>query len=122
LHESTSVRAVWQMKGIDEKELKRSYPHLHDEVTGNDNAPHEGGCHKLGAIKLDRGRGYDPSILDFLQRCSTDAEAMEIICFMEKRGEISRAYAASLMRRLSEGGVRSFGAKRLPGHYERTLR
>jgi len=110
------------MKGIDEKELKKSYPHLHEEVAEKSGVPREDGCHRVSAIKMDRGRGYDPSVLDFIQRCSTDDEAMAIVCFMEKRGEISRAYAASLKMRISEHGVRSFGAKRLPGHYERTLR
>ncbi len=111
------------MKGIDENELKKGYPHLHKEMADDaDDKPEGGSSRRVGVVRLDRGRCYEPSVLDFIQRCSTNEEALEIICFMEKRGEISRAYAESLKKRVSEKGVRSFGVKRLPGHYERVLR
>lgn len=95
--------------GFSEKELKRDYPNLYREINS---AP--GGGHSL---KVDKGRGYEPSVIDFLQRCSTDEEGLEVIDFMEKRGEISKAYAASLRKKIAESGVRSFGEKRESGYY-----
>lgn len=111
------------MRGIDEKELKKSYPNLHKELadSGGDQ-PEESDSHKRRKVKVDMGRGYDPSILDFLQRCSTDDEALAIIDFMEKKGDISRPYANSLRKKVADKGVRSFGPKRNPGHYEKVLR
>lgn len=95
--------------GFSEKELKRDYPNLYREIGSDVGSGH--------SIKVDKGRGYMPSIMDFLQRCSTDAEGLEIIEFMEKRGEISKAYAASLRNRIAESGIRSFGEKRESGYY-----
>ncbi|MBC7127408.1 MAG: DUF2095 family protein [Candidatus Methanosuratincola petrocarbonis] len=95
--------------GFSEKELKRDYPNLYREISSDSGSGH--------SFKVDRGRGYDPSIIDFLQRCSTDAEGLEVIDFMEKRGEISKAYAASLRKRIAESGIRSFGEKRESGYY-----
>ncbi len=97
------------MMGFSEKELKRDYPNLYREIR-----PESGSGHPL---KVDKGRGYDPSVIDFLQRCSTDEEGLEVIDFMEKRGEISKAYAASLKKRIAESGIRSFGEKRESGYY-----
>lgn len=111
------------MKGIDEKELKKSYPSLHKELAeSNGNQPEDGNNHRKLKAKVDTGRGYDPSIIDFLQRCSTDDEAIEIVDFMEKKGDISRPYANSLRKKIADKGVRSFGPKRVPWHYEKVLR
>jgi len=102
------------MRGVSEKELKKNFPHLLKELEerklGKDKPP---------KMKVDKGWGYDPSILDFLKRCDNDREALEIVDYLERRGEITKAYATSLRTRIKEEGVRSFGEKRTPGHYFR---
>lgn len=61
--------------------------------------------------------GYNPDVIDFIRRCDREEQALEIIEFLEKRGEISKEYASKLKRQLKEMGVRSFGSKKEPGWY-----
>lgn len=63
--------------------------------------------------------GYSPDVVDFLRRCSTEEEALEVIEFLEKRGEISKVHAREIRKQLRTKGVRSFGSKKSWGHYER---
>ncbi|MFW9831220.1 MAG: DUF2095 family protein [Candidatus Thorarchaeota archaeon] len=66
-----------------------------------------------------RYSGYSPDVIDFLRRCQTQEEALEIIKFLENRGEITGAHAKELRKQLRERGMRSFGSKKVWGHYER---
>jgi len=62
---------------------------------------------------------YEPDIVDFVRRCGTEEEALEIIAFMEQRREIDADYAKTLRHQLHTRGLRSFGPKKCGGHYER---
>ena len=62
---------------------------------------------------------YEPDIIDFVRRCGTEEEALEIITFMEQRGEIDGEHARALRHQLRARGLRSFGSKKTWGHYER---
>jgi hypothetical protein len=62
---------------------------------------------------------HSPDVVDFLRRCNTDEEAMQIIDFLEKRGEITEVHAKELRQQLQTQGVRSFGSKKSWGYYER---
>ncbi|GAB4325876.1 MAG: hypothetical protein Kow0069_32080 [Promethearchaeota archaeon] len=64
----------------------------------------------------------DPCARDFLARCSTEEEALEIIEFLARRGEISDEERATLLEQLKRGGPRAFGEKRTWGYYEREFR
>ena len=66
-----------------------------------------------------RFSGYSPDVVDFLRRCSTEDEAMEIITYLEKRGELKPVHAKELRKQLQSKGVRSFGSKKTWGYYER---
>lgn len=70
----------------------------------------------------DRFSGYSPDIIDFLRRCNTEDEALEIIDFLEKRGEINPNHAKELRNQLKAQGLRSFGTKKIWGYYERETR
>lgn len=72
-------------------------------------------------IAADKSRfaGYSPDVVDFIRRCSTEEEALEIIEFLKKRGEINAVHARELCKQLRKHGVRSFGSKKSWGHYER---
>lgn len=63
--------------------------------------------------------GYDPDVVDFIRRCSGEEEALEIIGYFRGREEITVEEAERLCRQLEEEGLRSFGPKKKPGHYER---
>jgi hypothetical protein len=62
---------------------------------------------------------YEPDIVDFVRRCSTAEEALEIIAFLEQRREIDPDYAKALRHQLLTRGLRSFGPQKTWGHYER---
>jgi hypothetical protein len=66
-----------------------------------------------------RFSGYSPDVVDFLRRCDTDEEAMEIITYLEGRGELNSVHAKELRKQLKSKGVRSFGSKKIWGYYER---
>lgn len=61
--------------------------------------------------------GYNPDIIDFLRRCETSDQALEIINYCERRGEITSAYARQLRRQLKAKGIRSFGPKKEEDYY-----
>jgi hypothetical protein len=70
-------------------------------------------------LELQDFSGYNPTIIDFLRRCETDEEALEIINWMESRGEITHEMAKDLRITLTKKGVRAFGPKKEWGWYER---
>ncbi|MDW7989425.1 MAG: DUF2095 family protein [Archaeoglobaceae archaeon] len=57
-----------------------------------------------------------PTVIDHLEVCKTLEEAVEIINFFEKRGEISREYASFLRNNVSL--LNSLIGKRKRGEYE----
>jgi len=111
---------------IDWERFKKLFPHLAEEM--------ERGVAKvtIDAYRVDpdegerlaRGdpwAGYEPDVIDFIRRCDTEEEALEIIDYLERRGEITSERAEELRRQLRERGVRSFGEKKEPGYYLRNL-
>lgn len=64
-----------------------------------------------------RFAGYNPDVIDFLRRCDNDAQAHEIIDFLEKRGELTVEEAKELREKLAKDGVRGFGEKKQTGYY-----
>jgi hypothetical protein len=51
-------------------------------------------------------------VIDFLRRCDTEEQGLEIIDYLKKRGEISEKYATELKMQLLRDGIRSFGPKK----------
>ena len=68
-----------------------------------------------------RFAGYDPNAIDFIRRCDTEEEAIEIIIFLEKKGDLTSEQAQALRKQLLEKGLRSFGEKKEEGFYSRHL-
>lgn len=65
----------------------------------------------------DKLRHFNPQAVDFLRRCDTEAQAEEIITYLEKKGEITREYACELRAQMKKDGVRCFGPKKEENHY-----
>ena len=63
--------------------------------------------------------GYNPDTIDFLRRCDTTQQAEEIICYLEKKQEITPEYATKLRKQLKNKGLRSFGSKKENDYYLR---
>ena len=111
-------------------EFREMFPHLYDEIkfgktkrttiTGVRTIPpeeHSSEVNEVASAEKDAFRGFMPTVIDFIRRCDTEEEALEIIEYMEKRGEITSEYAYHLKRQLSEMGLRSFGSKKDVGFY-----
>jgi hypothetical protein len=67
----------------------------------------------------DELRHFNPTVIDFIRRCDTEAEASEIIDYLDKRRELSSENAEELKRQLREEGLRSFGSKKEENYYLR---
>ncbi|MCX8169823.1 MAG: DUF2095 family protein [Candidatus Methanomethyliaceae archaeon] len=102
------------MREYKREELRKAFPNLMREIE-------EASLEEKITMKIDRSRGYEPTVIDFIRRCDSNEEAIEIIDFLEKRGEISKEYAEALRTRIRKKGVRSFGKKRKPGYYFRAF-
>jgi hypothetical protein len=126
----------------DKKSLKKIFPHLYDELeTGEVKVP-------INAVRKnpleaeeaavgeecedcteeefapctetpDKLRHFNPSAVDFIRRCDTEAQAEEIIAYLQKKGEITQENAEQLRCQLKRDGVRSFGSKKEENHYFR---
>jgi hypothetical protein len=121
---------------IDKRTLKKMFPHLYEELESGESKvsidairkdaqlAEDTGCGETdeealmqNALMPDKLRHFNPSAVDFIRRCDTEAQAKEIIDYLEKRGEITKENAAELRRQLKRDGVRSFGPKKEENHY-----
>jgi hypothetical protein len=124
---------------IDKKSIKKIFPHLYEELeTGEVKVP-------INAVRKnpveaeeaatgeecedcteeefvctetpDKLRHFNPSAVDFIRRCDTEAQAEEIIAYLQKKGEITKENAEQMRCQLKRDGVRSFGPKKEEYHY-----
>lgn len=106
----------------DKKSLKKMFPNLSKELEG------EEGKVTIDSVRADPAEAektatedkflhYDPNVVDFIRRCDTEAQAQEIITYMQKRAEITEEYACELKEQLKKKGVRSFGPKKQENYY-----
>jgi hypothetical protein len=61
----------------------------------------------------------NPDIISFIRRCQIDEQAIEIINYMLRKGEITKEYAEKLKIQLETEGLRSFGTQKKSGYYLR---
>ena len=121
---------------IDKKSLKKMFPNLYHELEEGESkisidavrkdalAAEEAACEECDEEEFvsynetpDKLRHFNPSAVDFIRRCDTEAQAEEIIAYLHKKGEITDEYAAELRCQLKRDGVRSFGPKKEENHY-----
>ena len=108
---------------MPKRELKRLFPNLMNEIEEDhtnisNESVNQGSKQKDKADPKDFS-GYNPDIIDFIRRCDTEDEALEIIKYMEKKLEISKEYAKHLTKELKTKGVRSFGPKKEIDYYSK---
>lgn len=108
------------MGKLKKDEFRRKFPNLVREMGST------------GTIRIDAVRtsikeaekaahsvqGYEPTAIDFIRRCESDKQALEVIDFLENKGEVEPGYAKRLRDQLVRRGLRSFGPKKNPGYYE----
>ncbi|USS40535.1 DUF2095 domain-containing protein [Thermococcus aggregans] len=108
----------WQE--YDKEEFREKFPHLARELEEEPGLVIEGyRVEEEEEDELMDFSGYNPTVIDFIRRCDTDEEALEIINWMEEHGEITPEMAKELRIKLVKEGVRSFGSKKEWGWYER---
>jgi hypothetical protein len=114
---------AWQE--YDSEEFRRTFPALSRELDGEPDLQitayriSEEEALEEEELELRDFSGYNPTVIDFLRRCETDDEALEIINWMEERGEITHEMAKELRIVLAKKGVRAFGPKKEWGWYEK---
>ena len=107
---------------MDKESLKKMFPNLARELQDDENKV------RMNSVRTDREEGervavsqsfddYMPDVVDFIRRCDREEQAEEIICYLEKKGDIGKEYAQKLRGQLKEKGVRSFGAKKEHDYY-----
>jgi hypothetical protein len=106
---------------IDKKSFKKMFPNLSEELEGGESKV------KIDSVRTDsdtaekslsdKFRNYNPTVVDFIRRCDTEAQAETIIAYLEKRGELTKEYAGKLRKQLRKKGVRSFGSKKEENYY-----
>jgi len=125
---------------IDKKSIKKIFPHLFEELETGDvkvpinavrknpiEAEEEAAgieCEECPEEEVtsctetpDKLRHFNPSAVDFIRRCDTEAQAEEIIAYLQKKGEITKENAEQMRCQLKRDGVRSFGPKKEECHY-----
>jgi len=105
----------------DKKTFRKMFPHLADELE------QEEGKVPIDSVRtdpvlaeetvVDEFRHFNPTVIDFIRRCDTEAEAEAIIQYLENRGEVSKEYSEELRKQLKEEGVGSFGPKKEENYY-----
>jgi hypothetical protein len=106
---------------LEDEKFRKMFPNLAQEISARDCVA------KIDSVRSDaitgekavtkRFTNYSPDVIDFLRRCDKPEQAEEIICYLEKRQEISPDYAKKLKKQLKTKGVRSFGAKKEADYY-----
>ncbi len=61
--------------------------------------------------------GFIPTAIDYIRRCDTKEQALEIIDYLQKRGELTPTDFNKLKKQLTSKGLRSFGSKKDAGFY-----
>lgn len=107
------------MEAINRAEFRKRFPNLAEELDGEKKVT-------IGGVRSDPKEiekttntfgSYEPTVIDFLRRCETDEQGIEIIDYLKAKGEIEEEYANRLKAQLLQKGIESFGEKKKPGHY-----
>jgi hypothetical protein len=105
---------------ITEKDFEEQFPVLFKEIREGEKGISESDMRTTSGSKKERKfQGYMPGVVDFICRCKTEEEALEIIDYMLKKGDLTKEYADMLKKQLKEKGLEFFGEHRSPGYYER---
>jgi hypothetical protein len=102
---------------MEKNRFKKLFPHLAKELERGESRVNFENTEKDNPNNKRKWAGYDPDVLDFIQRCDDVKQAEEVIDFLERRGEISPKRASELIKKLQEQGLRGFGAKKINDFY-----
>ena len=103
---------------MDIDEVRKKFPHLTKEIEEKKMK------FSINSVRTQSNKeenidlpGYMPDVVDYIRRCDTVEEALEIVNFLEKRGELSLEEVIRIKAQLKAMGLRSFGSKKETGYY-----
>ena len=99
----------------DKKRFREEFPHLARELEDV-----EGVRIQIRGVRTCEIKDVD--VVRLIRRCDREEQAIEIIEYLRKRGEISDEYALQILKQLKEKGLRSFGSKISWGFFEKEYR
>nr|KXH77544.1 MAG: hypothetical protein AM324_00200 [Candidatus Thorarchaeota archaeon SMTZ1-83] len=105
---------------MSREEFDEEYPALSEELAEGQTKTHKIDGVRAMAEESDEPQDHKtfvPDVVDYIRRCDTVKQAMEIIDYLLGRGEISRSDARDIKAQLKTDGLRSFGAKKEKDHY-----
>ncbi len=100
----------------DRRDFKKLFPALSEELEESSASLEDAS----GEMVEEPLRGFMPGPEDYLMRCTTEEEAIQVIEFLKQRREITDEESERLKKQVYEKGVRSFGPLREEGYYLRT--
>ena len=102
----------------DGDEFRTAYPALSKELKSGTTKVSINGVRTMSE-KTDTAstERFLPDVVDYIRRCDTMDQAVEIINYMQKRGEINAKEAKKFKSQLKANGLRSFGTKKETDHY-----
>jgi len=105
---------------MEKDRFKKLFPHIAREMEGGvseGDPPEDGKTDRTSQGR--RWAGYEPGVEDFLRRCDTVEQAIEIIEYMETQGEITPENAERLREELMEKGLDAIGKHKEEGYYHK---
>lgn len=97
---------------FDVEEFRKLFPKLSKEILDEKRA-----TSNVYELSKDPLINYSPNVYDFLCRAKNVEEGLDVINYLEKRGEISKELADKLREELKAKGVEAFGERREFGYY-----
>lgn len=105
---------------MKDDEFRKDYPALAKELEAGETQEYQIDGVRVMSEKSDKPqepRTYIPSVVDYIRRCDTVSQALEIVDYLVKSGELTNSMARDIKRQLKSEGLRSFGTKKEKGHY-----
>ncbi len=102
------------MPEFDVEEFRKLFPKLSKEILDDRKS-----TSNIYELSKDPLTNYSPNVYDFLGRAKNVEEGLEVINYLEKRGEISKELADKLREELRAKGVEAFGERREFGYYHK---
>jgi len=100
----------------DLEEFKKKYPNLYREIVEKEG---KGITVGFDPPTIDPWRGYVPSVVDYIRRCRSVEEALEVVNYLRQRGEISEREASELKSVLEDKGLGFFDERKGDDYYHR---
>ncbi|MFW9918446.1 MAG: DUF2095 family protein [Candidatus Thorarchaeota archaeon] len=105
----------------DEDKFQKAYPALNEELEKGSTQEYT-----IDGVRImsedheeqtsDEGT-FLPNAIDYIRRCDTVPQAIEIVDYLLNRGELTTGQARDIKKQLKSEGLRSFGAKKEKDHY-----